>query len=125
VGVDLPKAVGRRVRELRTQLDVSQEELAARAGLHRNYVGSVERGERDIGITALGRLAGALGVSLDEFFKPLKPLVKRWHQMPGLSPLLGLLLTYSRAAAVPRTYFVAARAINLWWKHWRTGGGLS
>ncbi len=50
---DLPGAVGRRVRELRTQLEISQEELAARANLHRNYVGSVERGERDIGITEL------------------------------------------------------------------------
>jgi transcriptional regulator with XRE-family HTH domain len=51
---------------------VSQEELAARANLHRNYVGSVERGERDIGITALGSLAAALGVSLPEFFSTFR-----------------------------------------------------
>jgi len=70
--VDLPKAVGRRVKELRLRLDISQEELAARASLHRNYVGSVERGERDIGITALGSLAAALGVSLKEFFAPFR-----------------------------------------------------
>ena len=53
-------------------MDISQEELAARADLHRNYVGGVERGERDIGITALGRLAGALGLSLAEFFQPFR-----------------------------------------------------
>jgi len=65
-------AVGRRVRELRRQLQISQEQLAERADLHRNYVGSVERGERDIGITALRQLAGALGLSLAEFFAPFR-----------------------------------------------------
>ena len=65
-------AVGRRVRELRRQLNISQEELAARADLHRNYVGSVERGERDIGISAIGQLATALGISLADFFAPFR-----------------------------------------------------
>ncbi len=54
------------------QKGISQEELAARAGLHRNYVGSVERGERDIGVTAAGRLARALGLTLAEFFAPFR-----------------------------------------------------
>lgn len=76
-GVDLPKAVGRRVRELRARLGISQEELAARADLHRNYVGSVERGERDIGITALGSLAAALDVSLQEFFRTFRSAPRR------------------------------------------------
>ena len=65
-------AVGRRVRDLRRQLRISQEELAARADLHRNYVGSVERGEREIGITALGRLVRALEVTLADFFTPFR-----------------------------------------------------
>lgn len=69
---DLPTAVGRRVRELRRQLQISQEELAARADLHRNYVGSVERGERDIGISAVGQLAHALGVTVAEFFAKIR-----------------------------------------------------
>ena len=69
---DLPSAVGQRIRKLRLRMKISQEELAARADLHRNYVGSVERGERDIGIEALGRLAQALGVSLAEFFQPFR-----------------------------------------------------
>lgn len=51
---------------------MSQEELAERANLHRNYVGSVERGEREVGITAVGRLARALGVTLAEFFEPFR-----------------------------------------------------
>lgn len=72
MAADLRVAVGRRVRELRHQLGISQEELAARADLHRNYVGSIERGERDIGITAMGRLAIALEVSLAEFFSSFR-----------------------------------------------------
>ena len=64
--------LGRRVRELRDTLHISQEDLAERAGLHRNYVGSVERGERNIGITAVGQLVSALGVSLAEFFAPFR-----------------------------------------------------
>ena len=69
---DLRVLVGRRVRDLRQELGISQEELAARADLHRNYVGSVERGERDIGLMALSRLAGALQVSLARFFVPFR-----------------------------------------------------
>ena len=72
MAVLLPVAVGRRVRELRRHRKVSQEELAARAGLHRNYVGSVERGERDIGVGAAAKLAAALGLSLAEFFAPFR-----------------------------------------------------
>jgi transcriptional regulator with XRE-family HTH domain len=69
---EVRRMVGRRVRALRTDLGISQEELAARAALHRNYVGSVERGERDIGIVALTRLATALGISLADFFAPFR-----------------------------------------------------
>jgi transcriptional regulator with XRE-family HTH domain len=54
------------------EMKISQEALAERASLHRNYVGGVERGERDLGITALGQLANALGLSLAEFFQPFR-----------------------------------------------------
>ena len=57
---------------MRQELGISQEELAARADLHRNHVGSVERGERDVGIVALAALAAALGISLAEFFAPFR-----------------------------------------------------
>lgn len=70
MAVGLPGAVGGRIRELRTARAMSQEALAERAGLHRNYVGSVERGERDVGIVAIAKLAAALGLSLAEFFAP-------------------------------------------------------
>jgi transcriptional regulator with XRE-family HTH domain len=65
---DLRAVFGRRVRELRLGLGLSQEELAERADLHRNYIGGIERGERNVGILNIGKLADALGVSLAEMF---------------------------------------------------------
>ena len=47
----------------------SQEELAGRAKLHRTYVGSVERGERNVSLVNLDRLAKALGVNVGDFFR--------------------------------------------------------
>jgi hypothetical protein len=47
-----------------------RKSLPKRAALHRNFVGGVERGERDIGIVALAQLVRALELSLAEFFAP-------------------------------------------------------
>jgi transcriptional regulator with XRE-family HTH domain len=56
-------AIGRAVRSLREQKDLSQEELAARSNMHRTYIGGIERGERNPTVTVLYRLAEALHVS--------------------------------------------------------------
>lgn len=53
---------GRRVRELRERAGLSQENLADQAGLHRTYIGGIERGERNVGLLNLCRLARALKV---------------------------------------------------------------
>ncbi len=54
--------VGLRVRRLRKQKGWSQEELGYRSGLHRNYIGGIERGERNVAIVNLEKLGKALGV---------------------------------------------------------------
>ena len=55
-----------RLREMRMAKGLSQEALADEAGLHRTYVGSVERGERNISLVNVERLAKALGLSVCE-----------------------------------------------------------
>lgn len=54
--------IGDRIRELRTRRGLSQERLAELAHLHRNYVGGVERGERNISIVNIVEIAHALEV---------------------------------------------------------------
>lgn len=60
---------GRQVRALRMARAWSQEELADRAGLDRTYIGGIERGERNIGLVNVFRIAAALGVAVGELFK--------------------------------------------------------
>lgn len=63
------KSFGNRVRELRKKSNYSQEELADRANLHRTYIGAVERGEQNISLDNIGKLAKALHVSIVELFE--------------------------------------------------------
>ncbi|RLT19179.1 MAG: XRE family transcriptional regulator [Planctomycetota bacterium] len=56
-------AFGESVRELRLERGLSQDDFAAAAGIHRTYVGGVERGERNPTLTSIARIASALKIS--------------------------------------------------------------
>jgi len=60
---DIVKLFAANVVRLRKELGFSQEELAERSGLHRTYIGSIERAERNISIKNLARIAKALNVT--------------------------------------------------------------
>jgi transcriptional regulator with XRE-family HTH domain len=68
---DPKREFGQRLRELRRQRGVSQEELADLAGIDRTYVSGCERGRRNIGLVNIHRLAHALDVEPWELLKPL------------------------------------------------------
>jgi transcriptional regulator with XRE-family HTH domain len=59
---DPKKKFGERIRSLRKEAGLSQEELADAAGLHRTYIGAIERGERNISLINIVQLARALRV---------------------------------------------------------------
>lgn len=61
--------LGIKIRELRNKLGISQEELGYRAGVHRTYIGSIERGEQNVSVDNIHKIAKALKVSPDELFK--------------------------------------------------------
>ena len=66
--VALYEKLGRRIKELRLKKGMSQEELAAEAGLHRAYMWEVEKG-RNISVKTAYKIARALGVSLHSLFE--------------------------------------------------------
>lgn len=64
----IKKRFGARVRQLRKARKLSQEALGLEAGLDRSYVGSIERGESNVALINIHRLAGALKVEAGELF---------------------------------------------------------
>ena len=60
---------GERVREIRTQKGLSQEQLAHIANVHRTYIGMIERAEKNITLINIEKIANALGVNINELIK--------------------------------------------------------
>jgi transcriptional regulator with XRE-family HTH domain len=74
----LQQAFGEHLRALRHDRLITIEQLAELAGLHPNYVGSVERGERNLSLFNIWRLAGGLEVSVSQLVETLPArVVKR------------------------------------------------
>jgi transcriptional regulator with XRE-family HTH domain len=59
---------GKRIRQLRTERNLSQEELSFLTGFHRTYIGMVERGERNLSLSNIGVFAEVFELSLPELF---------------------------------------------------------
>jgi len=71
---DSREAFGKALRAYRLKKGISQEELADLAGIHRTYVGDVERGTRNIALVNMTRLAAALDVPLSILIKEMESL---------------------------------------------------
>jgi transcriptional regulator with XRE-family HTH domain len=62
-------ALGKAIAELRRERKLSQEELGLRTGVHRNYIGGIERGERSPTVAVIAKLARELDVKLSYLFE--------------------------------------------------------
>lgn len=60
---------GQKIRDERLKQNLSQEELAAKAGVHRTYIGMIERAEKNITLANIEKIANALGISISELMK--------------------------------------------------------
>lgn len=63
---DINKQIGEKIRKIRLEKGLSQEELAFEAELHRAYVGQIERGEKNIGVQNLQKIAAALKIKISK-----------------------------------------------------------
>ncbi|MBD3330580.1 helix-turn-helix domain-containing protein [Candidatus Peregrinibacteria bacterium] len=60
---------GQRIRKIRTEKGFSQEVLASKSGLHRTYISDIERGDRNVSLKNVEKIAKALGVSAHDLLK--------------------------------------------------------
>lgn len=60
---------GKKIREERNKLGLSQEEFATRVGVHRTYIGMIERAEKNITLENIEKITKALNLNLGDIFK--------------------------------------------------------
>lgn len=70
--MNIKQKLGLRIKELRKERGISQEELAFKAGIDRTYMTSVENGKRNISIVNIEKIVLALDESIESFFKGFK-----------------------------------------------------
>lgn len=66
---DILHKFGKRIREIRKQKNLSQEELAHKANLHRTYIGMIERAEKNITLINIEKIANALEIEINKLLK--------------------------------------------------------
>ncbi|AKG36820.1 helix-turn-helix domain-containing protein [Paenibacillus durus] len=74
---ELVRKIGERIRRLRKEKGLSQEQLGELSGLHTNYVGQVERGEKNLTLETLEKMVFGLDISLEELFRYIGPMEKK------------------------------------------------
>jgi transcriptional regulator with XRE-family HTH domain len=72
VAKSLQTILGTTIRAHRTRLNISQEVLAERSDLHRTYIGGIERGERNVSLENIVRIARALNISPSQLLERIK-----------------------------------------------------
>jgi transcriptional regulator with XRE-family HTH domain len=70
---DVQGRFGYAVKVRREEMELTQEDLAEKAGIHRTYLSDVERGSRNVSLVNIERLAKALGLSMSELFRRVEP----------------------------------------------------
>lgn len=68
---EIAKFIGQRIRNYRTQQNLSQEKLAEMAGCHPTYIGQLERGEKNATLESVEKIASALNIPLSRLFEKL------------------------------------------------------
>ena len=80
--MDITPFVGLAFRSLRERAEISQEELAFRAGLDRTYVSGIERGRRNPSMKSMQRVAAELDITLDQVFILARKLAEKEAEAP-------------------------------------------
>ncbi|RKP56263.1 XRE family transcriptional regulator [Cohnella endophytica] len=91
------RLVGARIREIRKQKGWSQEALAEHAGFHYSFIGSVERGQRNISLTNLEKLASTLGVEVHQLFAYSKAMPEGDDKDPLFQEIIDMLIRLDRS----------------------------
>lgn len=79
---DLATVLGERIRELRRKKGFSQESFADHCGLHRTYMGGIERGEHNLTVQTALTIATGLGIPLSKLFTGVEELVQAQSEQP-------------------------------------------
>ncbi len=118
--------VGARIRQLRDQRDLSQEALAELCGFHRTYIGLIERGKRQVSLSAIEVIAQRLAISVSDFFKEIEtPAAPRPVSKPPSSPTptdLGAHVATVRQILID-SKLVDAPGYEALWNSYRRAGG--
>ena len=79
---NLSKIIGLRIRNYRTQLNLSQEKLAELAGCHPTYIGQLERGEKNATLESIEKIAVSLNITLSKLFENIENTTSSERNIP-------------------------------------------